>query len=364
MTLWKKIDSRWIWIGLAVLAVLIRIVLSYYPEIVETYYSRGVFLGIRKIFDAVTFISPIPLIYVFFGIVLFIIVRWSVRLYRQEANWKQKLLQALFSTTAFLSALVFLFLILWGYNYQRIMVEDYLELDVQPLSLTELKAELYQTTDSLIQYRNAIPNATDEALDESFFPENFETYINQAVKTTLNQLNYPASGKANARLLKPKGILLVISTAGVYFPFVGEPNIDLGLHPISQPYILAHEFAHAYGFGQEGTCNFWAYLTCTQSDDPFVKYAGTLSYWRSLAVNYKRYEPQIYSEFRANLPLGIQSDLDAINQAILAYPDLFPRLRYATYNTFLKAQGIPEGIKSYDRVIMLGAAWRKKKEQK
>ena len=41
------------------------------------------------------------------------------------------------------------------------------------------------------------------------------------------------------------------------------------------------------------------------------------------------------------------------------YPDILPAVRDAAYNTYLKAQGIDDGIKNYDRVIMLVHAWKK-----
>ncbi|MCB0582976.1 MAG: DUF3810 family protein, partial [Phaeodactylibacter sp.] len=72
---------------------------------------------------------------------------------------------------------------------------------------------------------------------------------------------------------------------GLYFPFTGEGHIDAGLHPLQKPYVMAHELAHGYGFGDEGTCNFLGYLACIGSDDPVIAYIGHLNYWRTLAAD-------------------------------------------------------------------------------
>ena len=124
---------------------------------------------------------------------------------------------------------------------------------------------------------------------------------------------------------------------------------------------MTHELAHAYGFTDEGSCNFIAYLACTTSKIPILKYAGQLAYYRYLASNYLRYKPKEYSAFRAKLPKGIQADLNAINENLEKYPDLMPKIRYYAYDAYLKSQGISEGMKNYSRIIMLGRAWRMKK---
>lgn len=358
----KNLISNIFWISAGIITLLIRFWLSHHPEIVEQYYSRGIFIWIRKILDAVTWIAPIPLMYVFFGIFLILGIVKIIRLFRRKEKppLKIRILNFFLSLFGFLGFLIAWFLVFWGYNYLRVPIEQQLGLQVPKLEVKALKTELITTTQELIDLRNAIPNATTKALDKTFIPQDFEAYTNAIVTQFLHQHNYPASGNANARFLHPKGILLHISTAGIYFPFVGESNIDAGLHTLSQPYVLAHELAHAYGFGAEGTCNFIAYLACKEANDPFIKYCGVLGYWRRLAGNYKFYNKTDYNEFRNCLPDGIIADLNAINRTLKQYPDIFPVARHATYDAYLKAQGIKEGIKSYARVVHLGIAWRKK----
>jgi hypothetical protein len=153
---------------------------------------------------------------------------------------------------------------------------------------------------------------------------------------------------------------LRISTAGVYIPFTGEGNIDPGLHYLQLPFVMAHEMSHAYGFGDEGTCNFLAYLACTQSEDLFLKYVGHLYYWRYVASDYREFQPEAYKDFFETLPVGVKSDLAAIRQEMDKYPDIFPAVRDAAYTAYLQAQGIQEGLKNYDRVIMMVHAWKKR----
>ncbi len=188
-------------------------------------------------------------------------------------------------------------------------------------------------------------------------PAGLEATLRAGLEGRLAELDYPAVGRVRARRLYPKGIFLRFSSSGLYFPFTAEGHVDAGVHPLMMPYVMSHEMAHGYGFADEGTCSFLAYLGTTASPIPLIAYAGHLNYFRTVAGQYLRQDPEAYAAFRNALPEGIQADLNAINANLEKYPDIMPRLRYYAYDTYLKAQGIPEGMLNYNRVVMLVRAW-------
>ncbi len=351
-----------IWIGLGIVAVILRWIGGFNPEWIEKIYSRGLFQGIRIAIDYLLAWLPIPLIYPFFFVGLFLLFRSARRWYQSRDTRKQKFIRLGTSTLSFIGGGVFFFLFLWGFNYGRVPVEQEMQLQLNPLSLDELWHELQDETKHIIRLRNEIPTATAAALDEQQLPPQLERKLRNGLVRQLNRYGYPTAGRVRGRLLYPKGIFLRFSASGLYFPFTGEGHVDAGVHPLEWPFVLSHEMAHGYGFGDEGTCNFWAYLATAQSNDPVIAYMGRLVYWRTLATNYLIYEPDKYREFREKLPKGIQADLDAINENLKKYPDIMPNLRYFAYDTYLKAQGISEGIKNYSRVIMMVKAWRENTE--
>ncbi len=353
-----KFYRAYVWILLGCAAVLTKNFTSNSPELVEKYYATGFYQWIRKVFDYSLSNFPFPSIYLFFTI--FVII-----LFFNMRDWyvKFKLKQFSFSAwlrkfVGFLGGLVFFFFLLWGFNYNRLPIEKHMDLKVSPLNLSELKAELELETKEIVELRKLIPEAGDSALTKANFPADLEIHLRENLAKNLKQYEYPAEGKIRGRLLNPPGIFLRFSSAGLYFPFVGEGNIDAGLHPIQWPYVMTHEMGHAYGFADEGTCNFLAYISCSSSPHPAVAYAGHLSYWRTLAIQYLRYEPEAYKAFRDRLPAGIRADLNAVNEQMDKFPDLVPNLQPRVYNAYLKAQGIPEGMLNYKRVIMLVHAWR------
>jgi len=246
---------------------------------------------------------------------------------------------------------------MWGFNYARVPIEEQLNINPKPLTKDDLESSLKALTPIILEARSNIPNVGDAAINSKFMLKDFESTVLDLVMMTLKVHTYPIPSKVNARLLKPKGLLKGFGAIGIYFPFVGESNMDTALHPLQWPEVLAHEFTHAYGFGDEGTCSFVAYLCLKDCKDPFLRYAGLLDYWRGLATNYLTYEPEAYREYRASLPVGLVNDLNAINDTNAKYKTFFPKFKRVAYDAYLKRQGIDEGIENYNRVLMLVHAW-------
>lgn len=331
---------------------------------VERFYSRGLFLGVRWLFRVLDGWLPFAGVYVLLLVVL-IWLGWGVRrlFKKSELNRRQRLGGALHGLLSFVGVVVFLFQWLWGFNYGRVPLERQMGIEPRPLTVDELRDELLMTTTEVVRYRHSLQEGSDTVIAEQKIGPNPEALMRQELRAVLKKYNYPRPEEVRGRTLLPKGILLRFSTAGVYLPFTGEGHVDAGLHHLQLPFVLAHEMSHAYGHGDEGTCNFLAYLSCIHSEDPYIKYIGYLYYWRYVASEYRAMAPDAYEQFRKALPAGIRADVRAIQAEMDKYPDILPELRDAAYNTYLHSQGIAEGMKNYDRVVMLVAAWRKKNGQ-
>lgn len=360
---WRKIlfHQKIIWIGLGACSILMSSVMS--PEFVERFYSRGLFLFIRKIFAAVTNWFPVALVYLLFFTLLFFLIKWGIKIKRNKKSIGHKIFDVITGIFALVCGAVFLFQLLWGFNYGRISLEEQLDMEVKPLDVNELKKELEWVTVNMETCRDILNGVGDQSVPQSFLPENVEDTMRHLLINILKKFDYPIPANVRGRLLYPKGILLRISTAGVYIPFTGEGHIDPGLHHLQLPFVMAHEMSHAYGIGGEGDCNFLAFLSCISSENPYLKYVGYLYYWRYVAPDFRAYRPEEYKEVWENLPEGIKNDLRAIREQMDKYPDILPAIRDAAYNTYLKAQGIDDGIKNYDRVTMLVHAWHLKNGQ-
>ena len=347
--------------GAAMISLMIRGLCDLNPEAVELYYSRGLFVGIRWLVDHTISLIPVPMIYVFFFSLIIAFYLFVRKWKNNKSLVKDKILMIFYALLTFVSSLVTIFLWIWGFNYARIPIEEQIGFKPKALKVVEIQQALYKLTPELLEARFNL-STSDEAINESQVPLDFEDQIVSLLRSALAKNDIPTYSDVNPRMLKPKGLLKKFGAIGIYWPFVGESNLDAALHPLQWPEVMAHEITHAYGWGDEGTCSFVAYLALQDAEDPYLRYAGLLDYWRSLASNYLRYEQEAYQNYRKTLPLGLVNDLNAINERSRQYTEFFPKFRRKTYNVYLKTQGISEGLENYNRVLMLVEAWKKDQE--
>ena len=339
------------------MALLGRSVLAAFPEIAEHGYSRGLYPVLRQGLHLIFGHLPFAGIYVLGFVLILLAIRSVRKWYKKQGSRKQKAGAALLGIGNFSGFVLFAFYLLWGYNYSRLPLEQQLGLDLKPLSKAQILQILEERTTELARLRAELPrgSVTAEALGSGL-----EQELRRGLEKTLSGHGFPTHAQVRARWIRPAGLFLRFSTAGLYLPFTGEGHVDPGLAPVQWPAVMAHELAHGYGFGDEGVCSFWALLACRASANPYLRYAGALSYWRSLASAYRDYDPKGFLRLRDKLPEAVLGDLQDIRMAIQRFPDLVPRLQYRVYDAYLKSQGIGEGMLNYDRVLVLMAAYDQK----
>ena len=333
---------------LGLLSVLLFNILSRYPKVTEKFYTEFVYNIIRKIYSVSLYYVPFALMYVFASAILFLIVRYFYKKYRKESKS-----YGLMMFLNFVGWLVVAFYWLWGFNYARADFTERVGLKVSIPDSSFLYDELKLVDSVLIAKRALISEIDTIALDVNFLPANFQNIIRESQRQVIRHFGEPVLARAKIRQLLPKGNLLRLKTAGIYFPFVLEGHIDGGLHPIEKPYVMAHEMAHANAFTDEGVCNFIGLLTCINSKNDFVEYSGWLEYQGYLYRALRRNYPEVLKAKAYQRPIIVETDLKSIVETLSQYPDIFPRFRDFFYNGYLKAQGVKSGIKSYSEIVRL-----------
>ncbi|WPR74378.1 DUF3810 domain-containing protein [Algoriphagus sp. NG3] len=348
----------WSWAILGVIALGIRYLAAQNPEATDTIYSRKFFPGIRNVIDITLGRLPFPSVYLFIASVLLIIGIYFWRV-SQKTGWKSRVLYSFRALANGLGALVFFFLVLWGFNYQRTPIVQQLGLQPKAMNLEQVKSEVQITYRLAQQYRNAVTRDT-AAIEEIMPYPDLEKLVRSNIADNLNMLGLNFTGRPRTKQFPPSGFMRKMGILGIYFPFTGESYIDPSLHALEKPFTVAHEMAHSYGVTDEGEANFIAWVICTNSDDPLLRYSGQLRLLNYQLSDYYRMAPDEYREWVKTLDRGIRNDMISIRKASEAIKAYSLELSRKTNDVFLKTQGVKAGVNSYQELPKLAFAWRER----
>lgn len=148
-------------------------------------------------------------------------------------------------------------------------------------------------------------------------------------------------------------ILSVQNLTGVYSPFTIEANFNGDVQDYVIPFTACHELSHLRGFMQEQEANFIAFLACSRSGEDAFAYSGYLSGWiQCMNVLYKT-DYDVWSEVRSLLPEEAEADLKLNREFWAKYDGTIAEVSNKVNDTYLKANGQKEGVKSYNRMVDL-----------
>ncbi|HCX75956.1 MAG TPA: DUF3810 domain-containing protein, partial [Algoriphagus sp.] len=121
--------------------------------------------------------------------------------------------------------------------------------------------------------------------------------------------------------------------------------------------------AHSYGVTDEGEANFIAWVICTNSNDPLLRYSGQLRLLLYQIRDYYRMAPGQYKEWLKTLDVSVRNDIRSIQAENAKYQPISLEISRKTNDIFLKSQGVKAGINSYQQLPMLAYAWRERMKE-
>lgn len=158
-------------------------------------------------------------------------------------------------------------------------------------------------------------------------------------------------------LAKPVALSIPLTyahIAGIYTFFTGEPCINTNYAQYTQPFTIAHEYAHQCGIGAENEADFFAFLTLFNSEKPYLKYSALMEAFTVLANELYEINADAYFEIYSKLPQISKNDYSISTRYYSKYSDTKIDDISGTLNdTYLKAQGVEEGVKSYNKSVVL-----------
>jgi len=292
---------------------------------VEKLYSRGIFPTISHFFSLLSDLIPISWLDLWIpgSLALLIYVLYCRR-------WR-----------LLLGAVSFFYLWFfwgWGLNYHRPRVSDRLQLELREIGPNEYT----KFEETVIEQLNRLrPLASESPLDRGAASAKAFDRVERVV-FRIDGTDWPITKQVKRSLvLEPWYVRAGID--GMFNPFGHEPLVNRGPFPYELPFLMSHEIAHARGIANEGEANLVALFATVASDDPRFQYSGWLEMWRYLVFDASdRLDP------------GVRADLRAIDERFLAKQvRIISRVQTAMLDAHLKANAVPQGIRSYSDFVAL-----------
>jgi len=346
---------RWFLASIAVVEVL-WLCLPPPQAVVEQWYSLLFYPFVSSVIVPIQNMSPIPVTALVIMLVAIVSGGWLVQVGRRlraagRSRWW--LVPRALGMTA-QASIVFLlwFLVIWGAGYQRLPVTARWSLDDANLAPEE-SAQMQRELLSII--RENVDDGTNRSRTDAV------TAIGQSMARFLHgQGDGPVRVPDQVRATPP-GLFLAFSTAGMCVPAAIEPFADGAYDDVRFVQVAAHELAHVAGYNRESEATLIGYLAGLQSHDALSRYAVALDVYMDL-IGRVRNEDERKAAWDA-LPERAREDVRIGREIGARYRikiRFFQRAGYHIYDTYLKSQGVNDGMANYSEGLRLFAgAWRK-----
>ena len=353
---WAALFSTW----LAVF--LVRSLADAHPAEVEVVYSRRVYGALAAVLVRLTSVVPFSLAEI--GLVALLMAATVAAIRGAAALWRgperaRRLARGAGGLVGWAGVAYLVFELLWGLNYARRPLADMLGLSTSGGGSAELAALAKVLVAESSALRVGLPEDAAGALlvpggvsaAARRAPAGYERLFaaRPALRGTV--------GRAKPVLLSP--LMSYLGIGGIYAPFTGEANVNATLPDWDRPFTVCHELAHQRGFAREDEANFLAYLACRSHPDRDFQYSGTFQAALYVLGALAAANRPSYDAARAALPAPLQHDLAALAAWRARYASRLSRVQDRVNDTYLRAQGEREGVRSYGRMVDLLLAERR-----
>jgi len=189
--------------------------------------------------------------------------------------------------------------------------------------------------------------AVDAALDEGF-------------RVAARELREPPAFARSRGIAKPvrlSGVMSRMQLAGFFFPWTGEANVNRAMPPFQLPHTMAHEKAHQRGIATEDEANFVGFLAAIRSPSALARYSGHLFAQRQLLGELCARDAAACDALLARRHAGVQRDVDDARAFWARFEGPAAEAQEAFNDAYLQANGVADGVASYDRSVRLLVVW-------
>lgn len=287
---------------------------------------------------------------------LVLLIRFIVHMLKDKENRFARCLLGLVNVACVAAVILFVYVIGCGVNYHRVSVADYRGITVRDSSKEELYGLCVELAEQAAELRAELVEYEDEngVLRLPVSNRELGRQVQEAYENLEEELPVLAGFYPAPKCITSSKVFSSMEITGVFTCWTMEANVNVDIPDYSRASTMAHELAHLHGFMREDEANFLAYLACMSSEDPVVRYSGTL-----LALIYSGnalagQDMELYSKLWGTYHEGMVRDF-ADNSAYWdQYEDtVISETADKVNDVYLKANEQEDGVKSYGRVVDL-----------
>jgi hypothetical protein len=352
----KRLKLRWITILVLAIAWFFLMLLADHPNLVEHYYSNGLYTVICRVFHPVYNVFPFSI-----GDLLYIVVAGYmlyafIRLIRLsiKREWRS-VWMFLLGLAISVQTFILVFYLFWGMNYYRPSAAERLALPNSGYSIADLRS----VTSMLIDSANACRSRISDA---DLRQDNKNIYT-----TAIKAVSVLSDGSVNFRTYSPgiKPSLLTplinyMGTSGYYNPFTAEAQINYRMPVFLRPFVACHEMSHQMGYAPEDEANFAGFLAGIQSGDRLLRYSAYYQGVQEFMFAMRQEDSLARKELKKRISPLVLNDFKKEREYWFSYEGKVEVLSSFFYDNFLKVNNQPQGLRTYNQMIWLVMGWYKK----
>lgn len=257
----------------------------------------------------------------------------------------------------YISVLVILFYIIWGFNYKALGVRYLLNLNTynhDVYSLEKLGSKLIN--DAIVQrediktYSKILKEDSGKRLILNTSSSEISSIGNNAyLNSGLKRLSEP---EVRFKPVTSSKILSYFGISGIFMPFTGESNVNMDQDSMLIPAAILHEMAHQKGIASEDEANLVAYLVSQSSEDPGMKYSGTMMALIHTMNKLSGENETIFKKLYATYSNQMKSDIKFHNEYWEKYEGTTSETVEKINDTYLKVN-TQEGVSDYQGIVLL-----------
>jgi hypothetical protein len=349
----------------AAIALGLRVLAARHPASVERFYAGGVHPVLVGLVSRISASAGFALAEAaVLGLALGSVVASGVlalRVIRRRVSVRAAVLRLLSVPLLLAGPAYLLFLLGFGLSYQRPSLAHDIGWDLDPPSRDELVGALEDLTAELIGLRRGLPEDRAGVIDLDPARIVARAPLGLALAARKHPELVRAPNAARPKCVALSRALTLVGLAGIYSPFTVEPLVNCEAPAAYLPFTATHELIHAVGVAREQDANFLAYVACREHPQAEFGYSGRLAAAQHLRAALARVDPRAAQRLLAALDGGPRRDLDAMWAFWRWHSGPLRDLGERVNDTYLKGQGIPEGVASYGRMVELIVAERRQR---